>query len=67
MRDPARIEKVLELVAAVWKEYPDMRLAQLIYNIANTSQPCPGVFYLEDEELVGRLEYLLARLRGRGA
>lgn len=46
MRDPARIDRVLTLVAKVWKQHPDLRLAQLIGNCCSYDP-----YYLEDDKL----------------
>ena len=35
MRDPKRIDRVLEIVKIYWKSHPDLRLAQLISNMYN--------------------------------
>jgi len=56
MRDPARIEVLLDLIADVWRRHPDYRLAQLLINAANPSEPCPEVYHLEDDELAKKLE-----------
>jgi hypothetical protein len=56
MRDPARIEPMVKLIRAAWELYPDMRLGQLFVNIVRPKQPCPEVFYVEDDELVRRVE-----------
>jgi uncharacterized protein YihD (DUF1040 family) len=51
-RDPKRIAEVLDLIEAIWKKHPDLRLGQLIFNT------CPrqdDLFYLEDDELYKRL------------
>jgi len=32
MRDPTRIDKVLKDLGGIWKQYPDLRLGQLIIN-----------------------------------
>jgi hypothetical protein len=55
MRDPARIEAVLHLLRTVWELNPDWRLGQLLVNIIRPKQPCPEVFYIEDDELVRRI------------
>jgi hypothetical protein len=52
MRDPARIETVLSTLRRIWKEHPDLRLGQLFVNAARPEQPCPELFYLEDDALV---------------
>jgi hypothetical protein len=33
-RDPARIERILELLREAWKKHPDLRLCQIISNCA---------------------------------
>ena len=38
MRDPNRLPKVLEAVAAIWRLHPDWRLGQLVANIAAWSE-----------------------------
>jgi hypothetical protein len=48
VRDPARIDRILESVRQVWTKYPDLRLGQLIVNAIRPSRPCPQVFYAED-------------------
>ena len=52
MRDPARIDDVLAALRAAWAESPDLRLGQLIVNAVRPTNPCPEVFYTEDEALV---------------
>lgn len=48
MRDPARIDRILELVEKIWRNSPDFRLTQLIMNALNiTYDP----YYIEDNEL----------------
>ncbi len=48
MRDPARIERMLELVKKVWYSAPDLRLTQLIMNaLKMNSDP----YYVEDDKL----------------
>jgi uncharacterized protein YihD (DUF1040 family) len=55
MRDPARIEPMLNLIRTAWELNPDMRLGQLLVNIVRPTQSCPEVFYVEDDELVRRI------------
>lgn len=52
MRNPARINKVLEKVRKIWHMYPDLRLAQLINNCRGDND----AYYMEDEELLKRLD-----------
>ena len=49
MRDPVRIDRIIELLREVWKQSPDLRLAQLIVNSLPPGEPCPRVFYAEDD------------------
>jgi uncharacterized protein YihD (DUF1040 family) len=51
MRDKARIPYVLEVVAAAWEKYPDMRLGQLLLNTMRD----PILYYAEDEDIVKKL------------
>lgn len=51
MRDPKRIPGILHDVQRVWEVFPDMRLGQLLLNVAAD----PTLYYLEDDELVHRL------------
>ena len=51
MRDPNRIPNVLHDVQRVWEAFPDLRLGQLLLNVAED----PALYYMEDEELVHRL------------
>ena len=55
MRDPARIEPVLQLIRTLWELNPDLRLGQLLVSIIRPKQSCPEVFYIEDDELVRRI------------
>lgn len=51
MRDSARIRDALELVGQVWRQYPDLRLGQLLVNATGERE----LFYVEDTELIERL------------
>lgn len=54
-RDEERIDDVLEAVEEYWKEHPDLRLGQLIMNMASR-QGHSDCFYIEDETLVRQLQ-----------
>jgi uncharacterized protein YihD (DUF1040 family) len=55
MRDPARIDALLEKLGRIWKTSPDMRLGQLMYYFsAKTNLTDP--FYLEDDVLIELLD-----------
>ena len=46
-RDKARIPEVLSRVETIWKQYPDLRLGQLLLNVCGPKE----LFSIEDEEL----------------
>lgn len=56
MRDPKRIERILNLLRRIWKEVPDWRLGQLLVNQTYRDE---DLFYLEDSELEKRLKHWL--------
>ena len=52
MRDPERIDEILDLVREVWTQEPDLRLAQLIFNAARFEQEnLKDVYNIEDSPL----------------
>ena len=50
MRDPQRIKRILALLEKAWQEVPDLRLGQLIENIAK-ELGWNDAFYMEDDVL----------------
>jgi uncharacterized protein YihD (DUF1040 family) len=52
-RDPKRINIILKHLKEIWIKYPDLRLGQLISNIA---PPQASIFYLEDDIMLKRLK-----------
>lgn len=52
MRNPNRIDRILNEIRIIWKKYPDLRLGQLILNVIED----PALYYIEDEELVKLLK-----------
>lgn len=54
MRDPNRIDIVLEELRKKWKANPDWRLCQLIVNATDRKDP----FYVEDDVLLTNLKKL---------
>jgi uncharacterized protein YihD (DUF1040 family) len=56
MRDPERIPVVLDELRKAWEKNPDLRLCQLIVNLAKPPHPTPEIFYLEDDVLLSRLK-----------
>ena len=48
MRDPKRINRIVERIRGIWITQPDIRLTQLIMNALNmNSDP----YYVEDDKL----------------
>ena len=41
-RDPARIQRVLDALSAYWEARPELRLCQIIGNLANDTAPLPS-------------------------
>ena len=52
MRDPRRIDGILQEISNIWHKYPDMRLGQLIGNVLEG----PALYYVEDSGLVAALK-----------
>ena len=52
MRDPKRIDVILQEISAIWHKYPDMRLGQLIGNVLEG----PSLYYVEDNSLLKALK-----------
>ena len=51
MRNPDRIDTIMEGLTAVWKRYPDLRLCQLLHNISTAATEKPYNDLLDDELL----------------
>lgn len=62
MRDPKRIPEILEELKKAWEKNPDLRLGQIIVNIARIKEKkeetCPFVFYIEDNKILEGLKYM---------
>ena len=52
MRDPKRIEQILEVLRDIWEIEPDLRLGQLVVNAIQPKEPCPAIFNAEDDMLL---------------
>lgn len=53
MRDPARIDRALNLISVIWHRYPDQRLGQLLINYAWGRDV--DVFNREDDDTLSNL------------
>ena len=55
-RNPDRIPELLTELQACWQRNPDLRLMQLLVGLINPKEPCPELFYAEDEALAALLK-----------
>lgn len=51
-RNPERIPELMAELQARWQGNPDLRLMQLLVGLINPKDPCPELFYLEDDALL---------------
>ena len=59
MRDPKRIDRMLKKLEELWKQNPDWRLGQLVFNsAAHAGWDNYDVFYCEDDQMERGLEQL---------
>lgn len=65
MRDPKRIDRILEKIKDFWKAYPDWRIGQLIFNLTSSSG-AEDVFYVEDEIIEKELDKKIKKLMKEG-
>jgi hypothetical protein len=49
VRDPARIDRMIRLLARVWKAAPDQRLGQLVTNLLEDGGEQSNVWLIEDD------------------
>ena len=52
MRDPTRIDRILDSLRDIWKKNPDLRLGQLICNVVSESI----IYFVEDEAMIEAVE-----------
>jgi hypothetical protein len=63
MREPNRIDRMIELLRQAWLRNPDMRLTQLVINVSDTPYDCDKphecglglVYYISDELMEKKL------------
>lgn len=55
MRNPGRIDVMLERLRDVWERNPDLRLGQIVCNAGQYGLTMP-IYHVEDEELMTAIE-----------
>lgn len=65
MRDPDRIDPLINKLKAVWKDNPDWRLGQLIANVVRVETGAVNCdpFHIEDYEMDHGLDMYLSSSR----
>jgi uncharacterized protein YihD (DUF1040 family) len=56
LRDPARIEVLLELLRQYWKQNPDLRIGQIITNLSSSKRMSIDPYYIEDDMIINSLK-----------
>ena len=58
MRDPERIDRMVEVLRQAWHRHPDWRLNQLIINTCNVPYEANlgSVYYVEDDTMEKKLK-----------
>lgn len=51
-----QIDELISDLKDKWKKNPDMRFGQFVVNIIQSSEPCPDVFYIQDERFYEKLK-----------
>ncbi|MBW3539175.1 MAG: hypothetical protein KY476_02800 [Planctomycetes bacterium] len=65
MRDPDRIQKVLERVGDMWRRHPDWRLGQLLCNVATWAED--DVWDIEEDVLTAEIDRHIEQFDRRSA
>lgn len=65
MRDPERIDRIIEKLREAWKLAPDQRLAQLVTNavIYGVNYQMDGIFGIDDDATELGLDRMLEELK----
>lgn len=58
MRNPNRIDELLQILGEYWHRNPDLRLGQIVVNLSCGRDP----YHVEDDTLQDRLVKLLSEL-----
>ena len=60
MRDPGRIDKILDDIKSIWKKHPDMRLGQLLCNVI----PETYMYFVEDDSMIDAVKKYYGQIEG---
>jgi uncharacterized protein YihD (DUF1040 family) len=58
MRDINRIDPIIDKLREVWKQYPDLRLTQLMWELGRSEYT---FFYVEDKYIEEKLDRCISR------
>lgn len=63
MRDPKRIDRIIELLRAYWHTYPDLRFFQMILALEKRlfEEETINLFFLEDEDFEKVMKKILTK------
>ena len=64
-RDPARVDRTVDLLRKAWTELPEFRLGQLFSMAADFDEVPPELFYVSDERLESGLANVLRWAKDR--
>ena len=66
MRNPERIDRYMNLLTQVWKEFPDLRFGQLLANMLGFVQQeaQKDIFFIEDEEFFATFTKWYKEMKG---
>jgi hypothetical protein len=60
MRDPERIDRVMELLREAWKLHPYFRLTQLVMVVSDKLEDAGALWHVEDDTMEKRLRAFIA-------
>lgn len=64
MRDPDRIDRILNLISVIWHFCPDLRLGQLLININGSGFEKSGYAFEDDNMEKNLTEFIMRINRG---
>jgi uncharacterized protein YihD (DUF1040 family) len=64
-RDPARIDRVAELLREAWQLQPDFRLTQLVMVVSDKPEDAGALWHVEDDTMEQKLRAFVAGCKRR--